>query len=221
MNIKREVLYLTGDAREKRKLMREASNLAKAGNEEVSVICRVAGRDYYVSGKHPFAAFDVYRYIRYERALLSPSPVTKKEARRLLARLGVRVSLRAGLGRLDVLTRRLVALSARILPDTATLAIDLDGAPYSRRLRRKLARAVRFLSRRYSVWVAVTDSRLIPAAARRAELRPGVLYTRARPVLRSRVVSRALLRKAFRACGAEGETPVVEKGRIVQVVAHR
>ena len=35
MNIKREVLYLTGDAREKRKLMREASNLAKAGNEEV------------------------------------------------------------------------------------------------------------------------------------------------------------------------------------------
>lgn len=218
MKYSREILYLSGDSSEKRRLMRSGgANVARALNDEVSAVCRVKGKDYYVVGKHPFAAFSVYKYLRYERALLSPTPLTKKQARELLRRVGAHVPLRRKLGRLSYVKRRLVALAARLTDKTAILAINLDGAPYSEKLRRQLRRAARRLSRSFGLWIAVTDSRLVPRKSRAVEIKPHSVYTRPESVFRSKLSGRRALLSRFAA--EHAEAPVLEGGKIVCVSA--
>lgn len=220
MKFYREILYLSGDSSEKRKLMRSGGvNVARALNDEVSAVCRVKGKDYYVVGKHPFAAFSVYKYLRYERALLSPSPLSKKQARELLRRVGARVSLRRKLGRLSFVNRRLVALAARLTDKTTVLAVNLDGAPYSVRLRRQLRRATKRLSRSFGLWVAVTDSRLVPKNSRVVEIKPRSLYMRPESVFRSKTATRRTLLARFAAQNAE--PPVLENGKVICVSTGR
>lgn len=216
MKYSREILYLTGDSAEKRRLLRSGgTNVARAMNDEVSVVCRVKGKDYYVVGKHPFAAFSVYKYLRYERALLSPSPLTKKQARSLLKRVGLRVGLRRKLGGLCFVKRRLVQLAARLTDKTAILAINLDGAPYSEKLRRRLRRAVRRLSRAFGLWIAVTDSRLVPRRGRAVEVKPKSVYARPDRVFRSKPTARRTLLARFAA--EHADPPAVEGSKIVCV----
>lgn len=216
MKCTREILYLSGDSSEKRRLMRSGgANVARALNDEVSAVCRVKGKDYYVVGKHPFAAFSVYKYLRYERALLSPSPLSKKQARELLRRVGAHVSLRRKLGRLSYVKRRLVALAARLTDKTAIMAINLDGAPYSEKLRRQLRRATKKLSRSFGLWIAVTDSRLVPRKSRAVEIKPHSVYTRPESVFRSKTAGRRALLARFAA--EHAEPPVLESGKIVCV----
>ncbi len=202
-----------GDSAEKRRIAREAgSGVARAMNDEVSSVCRVEGRDYYVLGDHPFAAFSAFKYIRYERALIGPT--TRKEAKRLLRAVGAKVRLSAKMGRISFVRRRLVSLAARITEGTTAVFIDLDGAPYSRELARELKRAVRFLSRRYSVWAAVTDSRLVEKGGRATEIKPRAAFARLRSY-RSKVVGRRTMLRRIKSCRAE--LPVTERGTVVCV----
>lgn len=212
----REITYLIGDSAEKRRMMRSCGKgVARALNDEVSAVCRVKGKDYYVVGKHPFGAFTVWQYLRYERALLSPSPITKKEAKALLKSVGVKTALWKKLGRLPFAERRLVQAAARMTSDTVTVAINLDGAPYSRALRASLRRATKRLGKKYAVWVAVTDSRLVPRFARTLEITPNTVYTSRKKKYRSSVVSRASLVSKLKACFADPEP--LEKGKVVCV----
>ena len=88
----REVTYLVGNSAEKRRMLRTGGKcVARACPDEVSAVCRMGGKDYYVVGRHPFARFSVWEYMRYERALLSPSPLTKKQAREMLKGAGKEV----------------------------------------------------------------------------------------------------------------------------------
>lgn len=217
-NTDREVMYLVGDSAEKRRLMRSGGQgVARALNDEVSAVCRVTGRDYYVVGKHPFAAFTVWQYMRYERALLSATPLNKKEAAALLKKMGVRVSLRRRFGSLSYAERRLVTAASRITGRTSTVALNLDGAPYSRRLKKQLRRAVKRLRSSYALWIAVTDSRLVPRRAGVVEVKPNTLYSHEGRTYRSFVVTRSSLLARLRRCFAE---PVpVEAGKVVCVTS--
>lgn len=211
----KEAVYLVGDSAEKRRLMRAGGAcVARALNDEVSSVVRVEGRDYYVVGKHPFAAFGVWKYMRYERALVSDKPLTKKEAKALLKRLGVRVRLGKKLGRLPATLRRAVTLAARLTEHTTTLALQMDGTPFGRRENRRLRRFVRKTSDTFAVWVSVTDSRFVPKNRRTVEIRSSLLFSRLR-TYRSSVASRRRLTAKIRA--QKGSIPPLEAGKIVCV----
>lgn len=213
----REVIYLIGDSEEKRKALRsEQPGVARAHNDEVVDICRMEGRDYYVIGTHPFGGFTVGQYVRYERSLLGSSPAENKEIKRTLSRLGARISLNKRIKSLDFLDRRLAALAGRITPETRTLAIDLDGVPYSRHLKSKLHRITRRLSRWFEVWVSVTDSRFAGNRAAIAEMRKGSLIALSRNTFRSRPLSRRILLARLRRCFTQPAEPL-EKGKIIEV----
>ena len=213
----REVIYLTGDSDEKRRMLRgEMPGIARAMNDEVTDICRMNGRDYYIVGKHPFGSFTVAQYVRYQRALLSAAPPSAAEIRRLLASLGLRVRTGRRLGSLGYAERRLVALAGRINADTRTLVIDLDGVPYSRALRSSLRRYAARLRRSYEVWISVTDSRLADRKASLAEMRPGSIIALSRNTFLSRPLSRRLLLARLRRCFAPPSDPL-EKGRVIEV----
>ncbi len=210
-----EILYLLGESAEKRRIMRTAgSNVARALNDEVSSVCRVKGKDYYVVGRHPFADFSVYNYMRYERALIDKSPLTKKRARKLLKSLGAKTRLSARLGRLPALRRRLVSLAARLTDETAVLSVNFDGLPYSRRLSRSIKKAVKRLSRKYALWIAVTDSRFVKRKGRAVEIKSGAIFSKLRKY-RSSVVSRRTLLSRINSCRAA--LPIIEYGKVVCV----
>ena len=206
----REITYLVGDCAEKRRLMRVGGvSLARAMNDEVSAICRMGGKDYYVIGKHPFSSFTVWQYMRYERALLSPVPLTKTSAKELLKKAGLHISLSKRLGSLSVVKRRLVTVLSRITDSTSSVALSLDGVPYSMRLKRQLRRASAKLRKTYGLYVAVTDSRFA-VKGNGVEIRPNTLFVRSRKKYRSGVVRRASLIEGLKARFAE--PPVIEKG---------
>lgn len=209
----REVTYLVGNSAEKRRMLRTGGKcVARACPDEVSAVCRMGGKDYYVVGRHPFARFSVWEYMRYERALLSPSPLTKKQAREMLKGAGLRVRLSARLGSLDGVARRIITAISRITLSTTTVALVLDGLPYSVMGARKLHRAVEKLRLQYCVWVAVTDSRFIKG--RQIAVCPNSIYARPKRYY-SRVVRRLSLVDGLKARFIE--PPVIEKGKVVCV----
>lgn len=210
-----EILYLLGDSAEKRRIMRTAGvGVARALNDEVSSVCRVHGKDYYIIGKHPFADFSVYAYMRYERALVDGEPLTKKKARGLLKKLGAKTRLNRKLGSLPFVTRRLVTLAARLTSETTALTINLDGVPYTRYLAKSLWRAVKRLSKNYALWISVTDSRLVEKKGRAVEIRSGAIFSRLRKY-HSDIVKRRTLFGKIAACRAE--VPPLERGKVVCV----
>lgn len=210
-----EILYLLGDSAEKRRIMRTAGpSVARALNDEISSVCRVKGKDYYIIGKHPFADFSVYQYMRYERALVDSAPLTKKKARALLKKLGAKTRLGKKLGSLRFVTRRLVTLAARLTNETTALTINLDGVPYTHYLAKSLRHVAKRLAKNYTLWIAVTDSRLVEKKGRAVEIRSGAIFSRLRKY-RSDVMRRRTLTARIKACRAE--MPVLERGRVVCV----
>lgn len=212
----RDVIYLVGDGAEKRRIFRGGlPGVARADSDEVTGICRMEGRDYYSVGRHPFGGFTVAQYVRYQRSLTDGRATDKRGVRAALGKLGLRVGQNRRLGSLGFVERRLVALAGRVDGNTRTLAIDLDGAPYSRRLRSALRRAVRRLRRDYEIWISVTDSRFAGPNATVARLGEGSIISMRRRDLYSRPLSRRILLARLRRCFVPA--PAIEKGTIVEV----
>lgn len=213
----KEVIYLIGDCDEKRRVAAgDRPGIARARGDEIVSICRMEGRDYYVIGEHPFGGFTVLQYVRYQRSLLDPHPTPASEVRSLLHATGARVPLGRRVSRLGYLERRLVSLAARLTPETRTLIIELDGIPYSRRLRSALRRAAARLRKKYEVWISVTDSRFADRSASVAEYKAGSLISLSASAFRSRPLARRLLIARLRRCFAEPSRPL-ERGRIIEV----
>ncbi len=220
----KNIIYLLGDSAEKRRVLRSAQNVARAHNDEVTDVCRIRGRDYYVVGTHPFADFTVLQYVRYERALIDAPRLSDEAIRQILRACGTKARLHARMGKLSFVDRRLVTLAARVTLQTVTVAINLDGVPFSRALRTRLHRAAAKLSRKYEVWISVTDSRFINKNSDVAEMRQGKLPTPKKTDCRSRTLARRILLARMRRCFAQPEH--LEKGKIVMVnaplyIAHR
>lgn len=197
--------------------MHSAQGVARAHNDEVTNICRIKGKDYYVVGTHPFADFTVLQYIRYERALIDAPRLSDAQIKKLLRTCGTKASLRSRLGKLSFVDRRLVTLAARITPQTVTVAIDLDGVPYSGFLRSRLHRAASKLSKKYEVWICVTDSRYIAKGCITANMRSDEPSVAKNNAYRSRPLARRILLARMRRCFAQPE--YLEKGKIVMVNA--
>lgn len=212
----REVIYLLGDSEEKHRAMHgDLPGVARARGAEITSVCRMEGRDYYVVGEHPFGGFTAMQYVRYERSLIDRPAPGKAEIKALLRKLGAMINVNKRMRALSFLDRRLVALAARITPETRTLVIDLDGVPYSRALRSSLRRAAKRLSRDYEVWISVTDCRFTDKRASVAEMKKGDIIALGRRIV-SRPLSRRLLLARLRRCFAPAEEPI-EKGRITEV----
>lgn len=215
----REIIYLIGDSEEKRRTMyNDQPGIARARGDEIADICRIDGRDYYILGSHPFGEFTVNQYVRYERSLLGAASPSPGEIRKTLARLGARVRLTKRVKRLGYLERRLVTLAGRITPDTRTLAVELDGVPYSRRLMRRLRRVTRRLSRWFEIRISVTDSRFAETGETLAELHPGSIIALGKYRLRSRPLSRRLLLARLRRCFVSEKRPL-EKGKVTEIIS--
>ena len=217
----REVIYLIGDSDEKRRMMREElPGIARAMNDEVTDICRMNGKDYYVVGKHPFSGFTVAQYVRYRHALLSDKPLSAKQVRAAMRSVGLKVRSGRRLGSLGYMDRRLAARAGSVKEDTRTLVVDLDGVPYSRSLRSSVRRAAKRLKKTYEVWISVTDSRLADKNASLAEMRTGSVIALNRITFRCRPLSRRLLLARLRRCFAPPSDPL-EKGRVIEVSKER
>ncbi len=211
----RNIIYLIGDSAEKRRVIRSAQGVARAHNDEVTNVCRIKGKDYYVVGTHPFADFTVLQYIRYERALIDAPRLSDDDIKKLIRDCGAKAGLHSKIGKLSFVDRRLVTLAARITDQTATVAVNFDGVPFSRSLRSRLHRAAARLSKKYEVWISVTDSRYINKNSDVAEMRQGLLPTPKKNNYRSRPLARRILLARMRRCFAEPDH--LEKGKIVIV----
>ena len=96
----RNIIYLIGDSAEKRRVIRSAQGVARAHNDEVTNVCRIKGKDYYVVGTHPFADFTVLQYIRYERALIDAPRLSDDDIKKLIRDCGAKAGLHSKIGKL-------------------------------------------------------------------------------------------------------------------------
>ena len=169
--------------------------LSYADNDEIAMVCRISNKDYYVVGEHPFGDFTVAEYVRYSHSLVGKVLLTKSDIKGLLSNLGVRVNLKTHLNKLDFITRRLVCLCTKIQANTTSLAINLDGVPFSRKLKRKIRRCVRVLGRRYTITFALTDARLARKGSKGITLKLGAIYTSQSYAKKSKRIKRSRFKK--------------------------
>ena len=162
------VTYYIGNVRNKRRLFREhGPETATADNCDVLADFKFGGKVCFVLGDIPYGDMRVGEYLAYARALKTQLPLSAKQAKELLRRVGAQVSLERKMSSLSRLVFRFVLLASVVDEDTEEVRINLDGIAYSRRTRRKMRLLVKRASRGYGcVRVAVSDYRFIPKSAR-------------------------------------------------------
>lgn len=157
------ITYYIGNVRRKRMLFRDCGeDVAVADNCDVLADFPFGGKVCFVLGDIPFADMKVGEYLAYCRALKSSSPLSAKQAKELLRRAGLKISLERRMFTLSRLLFRFVHLAAQVGEDTREVRINLDGIMYSRRAKSKMRDILRRTERGYAeVRVSVSDYRFL------------------------------------------------------------
>ncbi len=166
------VTYCTGSARQKRAYFEEVSGAIVLDNLEVLFCASENGKNYFAFGDVPFSGFTVSDYLKYSRAASKIEALAdffegkatefRTDIDRAIAKLGL--SKNKKLGRLAPAEMRAVTFLEKTGGATdSALVVNLDGAKYSRRNAKALARLIKCAGG--DVFVCVTDARFVEHSA--------------------------------------------------------
>ena len=195
------VTYLTGELNAKRKMIRSMSEDAViADNDDIIGYFRLSGKLYCLPGTLPFSDMSVRSFIAYRRSLINDKckAMSSREVRSYLKAVGCKVKIRRKVGSLSTTQYRHLCLASNYKVGATRAYLNLDGLPYTRYNKRALRALVKKLSRIFSVFVAVSDTRFIPRGAVVSRVTSEGAEIAAAQKQRSRIVSKRVLGKYFR-----------------------
>lgn len=164
-----DVTFCIGSPEGKRFYFRKnvSGEFAYADNDEVFASITENGKTFFIVAKPPYAEITAAEYVRCNRAVVSPGKFDFGELRRFLWNSGrTIITGNACVKNLSVFACRAMQCYTLITEQTLTVAVNFDGTAYSKDNRRLLYRFLSFISQKYRVFAAVTDSRFLPENCR-------------------------------------------------------
>lgn len=205
------VTYCTGNISAKRRAFRAVSphRATYVDNDEVLAEFTLGQKQYIVCGSVPFANMSLCSFVSYNRSLRSSLPVTLSSVKAILKSVGLRKGAHVRMGALGTVDYRAACLASKLEVTTADIYVNFDGFRFSKRNRRRLNRYLRVWSKKYNVFVAVSDGRFIPPLARVLHYgSDGVEEKRTSET--SKKVRIRTLRRRLRRAGIQMNIPLVE-----------
>lgn len=127
----------------------------------------LSGELYCIVAPPPFANMSVKSFIRYKRALLGAGrAMSDAEIKYVLGQVGLKVRLSRKVGSLSAVLFRHLTLAAKWNPTVGSVYVNLDALSGGALNRRRVKALCSALEEKFEVYVAVSDSRLIPKNAR-------------------------------------------------------
>lgn len=195
------IIYLTGELSAKRRLIRsKAQSDVTADNDDILGYFKLSGKLYCLPGTLPFSDMSVRSFVAYKRSLqeVGSAPMKDREIKCYLGAVGLKIRLRKKIKSLSRIEYRHLLLACSYKLGATSAYVNFDGLSYSLAARRELNGMLAALSRKFNVYVAVSDSRFIPRGASVRKVTSDGMQIAAATKQRSKTVSRRVLGKFFR-----------------------